>query len=675
MTYSELFLKRRGIRQILFRVVGHVLAILMLFSPTLAVAADAVQANRIVTDGRSQTQVQINGTQTDIRTSTQRGGNAFNSFSHFQVGRGNTVNLHVPGQANNLINIVRDSQTSINGTLNGYQSGTIGGNVYFATPNGFVVGKSGTINVGSLTVATPSKAFVEELLGPGGVVGDAAVNRLLSGAFPVSQNGNILIQGQINAKSGVRLLGQTVDILGPSSAGTATTQQTKSFVSSVNSSGLEMGGRIEVTDGDIEIVAAGRARVAGRLKAKRKSGGKAPRINVRSKENIEIESTAEMVVGSAEPHFDGGTVLVIADNHLTVADGATITARGGGSGDGGFVELSGLQTVDIGQVVVDLGATGGQAGTLLIDPADMVIASNFPVPVNGDIHILATNSITVTATGVIDGRRQDSGGNTVGDSRNITLEAPTIVIADGAQVLADVDAGSPFSAGDVTLIATQVESRITGKTTANTSITISGTIRAANVVAKSESFATSSYTDSAVGMAALAGTAVGAALLGLNGGYNDAETEAIVRVSGTADVTATGNVSLTASGRQVATAPIVTIGSLTGVGAAVMYGNVDGTTAATIERGARVSVGGDLSIIAVNDAELSTSALVLTASGTAADGAAAAGTATVTTGAAIQSGANVTVGNGGDVVVFAHNDNDFKVKASVYALGAAKAGL
>ena len=46
--------------------------------------------------GQTATSLAVNGLTTDIRTNTIRGANAFNSFTRFEVGGGNTVNLHLP---------------------------------------------------------------------------------------------------------------------------------------------------------------------------------------------------------------------------------------------------------------------------------------------------------------------------------------------------------------------------------------------------------------------------------------------------------------------------------------------------------------------------------------------------------------------------------------------------
>jgi CHAT domain-containing protein len=71
---------------------------------------------------------------------------------------------------------------------------------------------------------------------------------------------------------------------------------------------------------------------------------------------------------------DGGRVIVWADE--TTRFKGNITARGGlVSGNGGFVEVSGKQSLDF-QGAVDLRSTLGIAGTLLLDPTDITIDAN-----------------------------------------------------------------------------------------------------------------------------------------------------------------------------------------------------------------------------------------------------------------------------------------------------------
>ncbi|MEQ9235742.1 CHAT domain-containing protein [Coleofasciculus sp. E2-BRE-01] len=67
----------------------------------------------------------------------------------------------------------------------------------------------------------------------------------------------------------------------------------------------------------------------------------------------------------------GGRAIVWSDQHTQFS--GTIQARGGViSGDGGFVEVSGKNTLSI-TGLVDVGAVNGLAGTLLLDPKNIII--------------------------------------------------------------------------------------------------------------------------------------------------------------------------------------------------------------------------------------------------------------------------------------------------------------
>jgi filamentous hemagglutinin family protein len=185
-----------------------------MISGLICLPSVSVQAGSIVPDGRTQTQVSVNGAITDITTQTIRGANAFNSFSRFNVDTANTVNLHLPGQTSNLLNLVHGEKSYINGLVNAYKDGRIGGNVFFFNPYGVVVGESGVLNVGSLTMATPTTAFMDRLVNPAGVIDDAATAQALTGQVPLSQTGLVLVKGRINAAAGVTLAGGNVEVAG-----------------------------------------------------------------------------------------------------------------------------------------------------------------------------------------------------------------------------------------------------------------------------------------------------------------------------------------------------------------------------------------------------------------------------------------------------------------------------
>ena len=95
--------------------------------------------------------------------------------------------------------------------------------------------------------------------------------------------------------------------------------------------------------------------------------------------NPDIQNAQRTVIGKdgviradARTSGDGGRVIVWADGDTFMA--GSISARGGSqSGNGGFVETSGKQTLSF-TGRVDASAPRGTSGTLLLDPEDIVIA-------------------------------------------------------------------------------------------------------------------------------------------------------------------------------------------------------------------------------------------------------------------------------------------------------------
>ncbi|MEG4842442.1 two-partner secretion domain-containing protein, partial [Microcoleus sp. B9-D4] len=84
-------------------------------------------------------------------------------------------------------------------------------------------------------------------------------------------------------------------------------------------------------------------------------------------------SSDSTINADAVSNGNGGRVIVWADE--TTRFNGNITARGGlFSGNGGFVEVSGKQSLDF-QGLVDLRSTFGIAGTLLLDPTDITIST------------------------------------------------------------------------------------------------------------------------------------------------------------------------------------------------------------------------------------------------------------------------------------------------------------
>ena len=198
-----------------------------------ALAADISVGGPLPTD----TSVLTNGNITNIQTNTIVGSGqiGINSFNRFNVNQGDIVNLNLINNQNKLVNLIFDSSASqINGVVNSYLNGQIGGNVLFANPNGFVIGEHGIFNVGSLTLMTPTENSMKELINSsilGGDYNETKIERLISFTFNdenylVTGNeyepyelasGKIEIAGKINSAGGIDLIsGSEVNLLSTS---------------------------------------------------------------------------------------------------------------------------------------------------------------------------------------------------------------------------------------------------------------------------------------------------------------------------------------------------------------------------------------------------------------------------------------------------------------------------
>ncbi len=620
--------------------------------------ASAAPVNNIVTDGRTMTTVSVSGSQTGITTGTIVNNTGYNSFSSFKQVADTTVNLYLPSDTSNLVNIVRGGPVVVDGILNSYKDGEIGGNVFFSDSHGFIVGQSGVVNVGSLTVNTPTDQFLESVIGADGTINHVAAGKLMRGEIPISPDGLIVISGQINAQNGITLDGQNVTLTGSNGAqvtGNDLTQR-QLFQATVNSAGLVEGGSMVSNNGVISIVAAGNANVSGQVSVGASSTGQGGQINVTSGGDITVAPTANLSADGEGVSGIGGTIVVYAGSSLFAQTGAMISARGAGTGAGGFVELSG-KYVEIGSVELDLLSDSGAGGTLLIDPIDVTItAGNSILNAGVNTVVEADNSITIAAGGSIDTTL--SGGA----SGDITLTAPIIGVVAGGLLNAEaVDAGGTagtvslnaskigggtaqitiggeIRGGDVNLIATATSAPLTiiaSLPTATASISINGGVIAASGALIATATASSAavaanlpvgvvVTNISASVDVIGGATINASSATLSSdatAVNVIATQSLVPANssvdgavaistvnssaithvGTADLTITGDVSLGATNTVMSHADATP--NAAAFGASVAVSVVNATTAATIDGMGYISAG-SLSLNAITATDI-----------------------------------------------------------------------
>ncbi len=244
------------------------------------------------------------------------------------------------------------------------------------------------------------------------------------------------------------------------------------------------------------------AQVSGRLVAKSRTTTPSA-ITVEAGNNINVGKNAKLVTASRTG--DAGDVTLKAGGTLTVASGANFNASST-VGNGGTVDLSSDGTFNIGNnLKVNVGAPNGKAGTLLVDPTNIVVGdlsldsgvtmSNATVASliaalsdGGTFSLVADNSITLDPHAVINTSRL-SGGVSSGNPFNVDLDAPTITVMAGAQIVTAAvnttgSGATSYAAGQILLNAngsssgsiTIAGSLIGGQTTleAGSSITLSG---------------------------------------------------------------------------------------------------------------------------------------------------------------------------------------------------------
>jgi filamentous hemagglutinin family protein len=353
------------------------------------------QSSSIVADGKTQTTVSTAGNVTGVTTSTTRGVNAYNSFSTFNVGAGSTANLFLPSGTTNLLNLVNGSAATINGILNSIKNGQVGGNVFFIDPFGLVVGKTGAINVGALTVATPTPQFMTSFFDASGNIVDATTTAVFSGNIPLSSDGLISVYGRINAISNITLAGGKVTNAGSIGTGAVFVAKQPDFSDVVNVKGLQTGSDVVVSNGNIQIVAAQDFTNSGSISAQGVSGVDGGNGSVRAGNNVTLASGSSIDVSGAGVNSNAGNIDISAGQNGSFQQGALLAARGGDiSGNGGSIELSASGTYNLAGGLFETGATNGTAGSVLIDPTETDVTKDTLNP-GGSITIQSADAIYV----------------------------------------------------------------------------------------------------------------------------------------------------------------------------------------------------------------------------------------------------------------------------------------
>ena len=636
---------------------SSLLSLLLFFGFAIAHNSLAQAPLPIVPDGRTQTTVTVNGNVTGITTNTIRGANGFNSFNTFNVGKGTTANLYLPSATNNLLNLVNGSRSTIDGILNSIKNGQIGGHVFFMNPYGMVVGSTGVINVGALTLITPTKDFMDSFFDGLGNVSDAATTAVLAGTVPLSSDGLISVQGHINAVTDIGVAADDVMNAGTISTGAVFVVTRPDFSDVVNVKGLQTGSQFAITNGNIEILAAHDVENSGTISTEGAASVNGGKINIQAGNDIRLIGNSVISSSGSGSNSNAGDITILADGNAYLIDHAQVAANGGEvSGDAGSIEFSAKGTLTIDGGNLSAAAVNGTPGHILLDPKDLVVVNSNENSAGADITLAANNSITIgcatagcnqgSSTVTVSSQNLDSSGNSKGNSGNISLTAPQISVLDNSQILAGANAG--FQAGDISLTA--AASNESANADANAAITIGkATLTGNNIrlsaaaTAKADSSADNQFSvslsDSSLGFP-LSGTA-SADISNANASVNvgNALIQAAGDVNIEADASSSAKVNLNSS--QLAD---------------LAYGESNANAAVSIGSGTTITAGGAFNLNAKAENNLDVS--VTAADASVASVAAAFGKATLTS--TVQSDGSVTAGS---ITAASQIENSFSTEA------------
>nr|WP_202943811.1 filamentous hemagglutinin N-terminal domain-containing protein [Janthinobacterium sp. Marseille] len=288
------------------------------------------------------------------------------SDSNFLAGKNKFTAGDVAGAVNNMGAITTPS----------------GGQVYLIAPD---VTNSGIITSpkGEVVLAAGRSVQLADSSNPDmHVVVSAPTDRALNLGDVIAQGGRIGIyaalinqRGKLNANSAV--LGENGKIILKASGTTLLEAGSKT-----TATGAGTGGEVQVLGEKVGLMGNALVDVSGQT-----GGGTALIGGDYQGENAKVQNAEQTFVGKdavikadAIASGNGGKVIVWA-NQTAQAYGS-IFARGGAAwGNGGFIETSGLDHLDVAGIRIDAGAPKGKNGQWLLDPKNIIV-NDGPAPLS-----------------------------------------------------------------------------------------------------------------------------------------------------------------------------------------------------------------------------------------------------------------------------------------------------
>lgn len=363
---------------------GHwkkTLALLVMSALSLgASSVDAMPEGGVVRSGSGS--VTQNGKEMTIR---QDSGRLAMDWTGFSVGKDETVRFQQPGKDALALNRVTGNQQSvIDGSL------LSNGHVLLVNPNGVVIGKNASIDVGGLVASTAQVKdnFMKEFGNSTGAfsLGGVSDGKIINEGTIKAEGGLVALHaakvensGTISNTGGSAVLAAADTLtLTPDADGKLnfTVDGKAAEASALNKGAITAdGGTIVMTADSASDVMSTVVNNSGTLQARTLRKNEKGQILLEGGDKGQVEVSGTLDASGTEAGQSAGNIKVIGEKTI-VHDGTNLLARG--AIDGGKIETSG-DVLNLGDNLnIDASGNRGSHGTWLLDPLEILIQDDSP---------------------------------------------------------------------------------------------------------------------------------------------------------------------------------------------------------------------------------------------------------------------------------------------------------
>lgn len=359
---------------------GHwkkTLALLVMSALSLGVSTvDAMPEGGVIRSGAGD--VSQNGKEMTIR---QDSGRLAMDWTNFNVGKDETVRFQQPGKDALALNRVTGNQQSvIDGSL------LSNGHVLLVNPNGVVIGKNASIDVGGLVASTANVKdnFMKDFgnstgsfnlggVSDGKIINEGTINA--EGGLVALHAAKVENSGTITSNGGSVLMAAADTLtLTPDTDGKLnfTVDGKVAEASALNKGAITAdGGTIVMTADSASDVMSTVVNNEGTLQARTLRKNEKGQILLEGNDKGQVEVSGTLDASGEGVGQDAGNIKVIGQKTI-VHDGTNLLAKG--DVNGGKIETSG-DVLDLGDNLnIDAKGVNGKAGEWLLDPLDVIIA-------------------------------------------------------------------------------------------------------------------------------------------------------------------------------------------------------------------------------------------------------------------------------------------------------------